>query len=72
MNENKKRMTDEEMYRFIDSICRAELEEEVKELKNTYQYPRYLKAVRVTLVSLGYDVMWVDGHFRTALEKKYL
>lgn len=36
------------------------------------KYPRYLKAVRVTLISLGFDTHWVEHEFRTALEKKYL
>jgi len=35
-------------------------------------YPRYLKAVRVTLVSLGFDEEWVDTDFRDALEAQYL
>lgn len=35
-------------------------------------YPRYLKAVRVTLVSLGFDKEWVNTDFRDALEAQYL
>ena len=35
-------------------------------------YPRYIKAVRVSLVEMGYDEQWVDTEFRDAIEKKYL
>ena len=35
-------------------------------------YPRYLKAVRVTLVSLGFDKEWVNTDFRDALVAQYL
>lgn len=35
-------------------------------------YPRYIKAVRVSLVAMGYDEQWVDTEFRDAIEKKYL
>lgn len=35
-------------------------------------YSRYLKAVRVTLISLGFDDEWVENDFRDALEKEYL
>lgn len=35
-------------------------------------YHRYLKAVRVTLVSLGFDKEWVNTDFRDTLEAQYL
>lgn len=49
--------------KLIAGVARAELDE----------CPRsYLKAVRVTLLGLGYDPQWVEGDFRDALEAEYL
>lgn len=64
-----KTMAKEEMNNFIKKVGRTELYDEMKERpgKNL----RYLKAVRVSLVSLGYDERWVDDEFRTALEAAY-
>lgn len=78
MNEGKK-MSHDEMMRFIESIGRMELFEELKGLQSRqhrrgateYKGSYYLKAVRVTLHSLGYDCQWVDGEFRDALEDYY-
>ena len=75
----KKQMTTEEMNEFIEKINRAELTEELKVLNKcgkcpviSFNYPKYLKAIRVSLVALGYDERWVDSVFRSALEKRYL
>ena len=62
-------MRQEEMMHFIKGIGRAELYDEIE---NSTKYPNYLKAVRVTLVFLGFDEKWVDTEFRDALEKFYL
>lgn len=59
----------------VENIGRSELFEEINSMDNAMpriKYPRYLKAVRVTLISLGFDVDWVEQDFRAALEKKYL
>lgn len=46
----------------ISAIGRAEM----------YEHPRaYLKAVRATLISLGYHAAWVNGRFRKDLERAY-
>lgn len=74
-----KRMSHNEMMRFIEDIGRRELFKELKGLRSKqhrrrateYKGSYYLKAVRVTLHSLGYDCQWVDGEFRDALENYY-
>lgn len=75
-------MTEDEMYDYIDRIGRTELFDEIKDVNSDeyvlvrpnqpHPYPRYLKAVRVSLVSQGYDEYWVETEFRDALEKRYL
>lgn len=55
---------------YINAIGRSELWSELEERPN--KYPRYLKAIRVSLVELGYDEQWVDTTFRDALEKAYM
>lgn len=75
-------MTEEEMDVFIDKVARHELHQELEQMYIAQRactdspvkwgYPRYLKAVRASLVALGYDEDWVNGPFRTALERKYL
>lgn len=48
------------MQAFIQQIDRAELDED----------PRvYQKAVCVTLLSLGYDLEWINGTLRPAMER---
>lgn len=71
--ENKKIMEENEMIEFINSIDRVELQMEMKELEksNIGRFPRYLKAVKVSLISLGYDEEWVESVFASALLKKY-
>lgn len=32
----------------------------------------YCKAIRATLIALGFDYQWVDGEFREQLEGAYL
>jgi hypothetical protein len=59
----------------VNNIGRTELFDEIRSMKGAVPripYPRYLKAVRVTLVSLGFDEKWVDTDFRDALEVQYL
>lgn len=75
-------MTEEEMDAFIDKVARHELHQELEQmyiaqractdLPVKWGYPRYLKAVRASLVALGYDEDWVNGPFRMVLERKYL
>lgn len=67
---------------FIDKVARHELHQELEQmyiaqractdLPVKWGYPRYLKAVRASLVALGYDEDWVNGPFRMVLERKYL
>lgn len=52
--------------------------EQIKSLLNTLgRYEStvnpivYFKAVRVTLIALGYDTQWVDDDFRSMLEESY-
>lgn len=73
------KMTNEEMVQFIKDIGRCELfheMEDAKKLAHVYTtwsgYPRYLKAIRVSLVALGYDEEWVDTEFKEALDEYYL
>lgn len=70
----KKKMSKKKMYEFIKSISRFELYEELERLcpGKPSGKSAYLKAVRVTLISLGYDTHWVEGDFRHALETYYL
>jgi len=71
--ENKNiRMSAEEMTSFIDRISRTELLTEISELSDRPITPRYLKAIRVSLIELGYDQSWVETEFRHALEEKYI
>lgn len=71
----KKIMTEEEMNTYIDNIEKSELFGEVRGIISNpphHPYPRYLKAICVSLVALGYDEEWVDTTFRDALKKRYL
>lgn len=63
-------MTEQKMMDYIKRIGRCELWDELKERPK--KYPRYLKAIRVSLVELGFDEQWVDTTFRAALEKEYM
>ena len=63
-------MSNEMMNEFIERIGRVELYDEMKQ--HPTRYPKYLKAVRVTLVELGFAEIWVGTTFRNALEKRYL
>lgn len=72
-------MDEDEMRAYIDSIGRRELYTEKEDAKKFHHngttwngYPRYLKAIRVSLITLGYDQDWVETDFRDALEAKYL
>lgn len=74
-----KTMTDDEAIRFAFDIGRSEIFDELKEIKERkklfrygHTYPFYLKAVRVSLVEMGYDEQWVDEKFRDVLEAVYL
>lgn len=79
-SDGNKRMTPEEVVSFVRDIGRKELFDEIREnrdpaLRFEYhgnRYPRYLKAVRVVMVELGYNEEWVDTVFRDALEDYYL
>lgn len=55
-----KTMSDYEVFRFLNNVARSEWEEGRR---------AYNKAIRVTLISLGYDRFWVEGRFREMLDK---
>lgn len=58
-----KRLDDDEARRLIAGVRRAEL----------YECPRsYMKAVRATLIALGYDEYWVNGRFREIMSEVYV
>lgn len=72
-------MDKDEMRSYIEAVGRTELYVEKEDAKKfahngtTWNgYPRYLKAIRVSLVAMGYDEHWVDTTFRDALEKEYM
>lgn len=75
-------MDENEMIDYINNIGRTELFDEIEDVYSDkymlvrhncpHPYPRYLKAIRVSLVEQGYDEKWVEGKFKTALENKYL
>lgn len=59
----------------VEKVGRMELFDEISSMEKAMPripYPRYLKAVRATLVSLGFDEQWVENDFRDALEARYL
>ena len=58
----KKKMNKDEMKTFVNKLSRAELHSDAV---------IYTKAVRVTLINLGYDEAWVNGEFREYLENEY-
>lgn len=71
----QKRMTEDQMYSFIEAIDRNELHEELRKIyieKSQVGYPKYLKAVLVSLTALGYDSTWVNTTFRYLLEETYV
>ena len=79
LENHKAVMSENEMLAFIDCIGRQELYDEIADSKSIARtsmkwdgYPRYIKAIRVSLVAMGYDEYWVDTEFRDAIEKKYL
>ena len=55
-----KTMTKEEMRRFINGVCRAEMD---------WNFTVYSKAIRATLLELGYDENFVEDTLREELEK---
>lgn len=76
-------MTPAESERFINAVGRSELFDELRQIEEDTAWSehaqtwgarksRYLKAVRASLVALGYDEQWVNGEFRTLLEARYL
>ena len=72
---NKKKMTEDQMYSFIDAIDRNELHEELRKIyieKSQVGYPKYLKAILVSLTALNYDSTWVNTTFRYLLEETYV
>lgn len=59
----------------VNKVGRSELFDEISFMKGSISkipYPRYLKAVKVTLVSLGFDEEWVNTDFKNVLDAKYL
>lgn len=78
---NRMVMSHQEMMQYIKDVGRTELFQELEDLRNknysmirrnTVPSSRYLKAICVSLVALGYDEQWVDTTFRDALETEYL
>lgn len=55
-------MTSTELENFLGKLSRAEFED------NPIIFS---KAIRVSLIALGYDEEWVNDDFRTRLEKEY-
>ena len=69
------KLNEQAIKELVNSIARVELFDEIYSMKSAVTripYPRYLKAVMVTLVSLGFDEEWVNTDFRDALEAQYL
>ena len=73
-------MTNGELNRFVNEIGRCELYDELREFqkpeyrlvaRHSIPESRYLKAVKVTLVALGYDVTWVGTVVDEKLRQKY-
>lgn len=74
-------MRDDELTRFINDIGRCELYDELREFqkpeyrlvaRHSIPESRYLKAVKVTLVALGYDATWVATVVDKKLRQKYI
>ena len=58
-----KKLNDDEARRLIAGVRRVEL----------YECPRsYMKAVRATLIALGYDEYWVNSKFREMMGDMYV
>lgn len=55
-------MKGEELQLFVNQLSRVEFESDPIV---------YSKAIRVTLIALGYDETWVNTDFREFLEKNY-
>lgn len=75
---NGKMMTNECMMKFIESLGRSELYDEMALMRSQKRPPAitkesfYLKGVCTTLVALGYDENWVGGTFRSAFKDYYM
>lgn len=68
-------MTEEKMNQYIDNIEQTGLFTEIRHIISNpphHPYPRYLKAICVSLIALGYDEVWVNTTFAEALENRYL
>lgn len=68
-------MTEEELLAFVEAIGRCEVYDEIRSMPKSHPripYPRYFKAIMVTLEVLGYDRTWIEDFVRPALEKRYL
>lgn len=71
----KHKMTESQMYAFVDSINRNELHEELRDIyitKTQKGNSKYLKAIQASLIALGYDERWVNEEFRDLLEETYI
>ena len=71
----QKKMTEDQMYSFIETINKNELHEELRKIyieKSQIGYPKYLKAILVSLTALDYDSTWVNTTFRCLLEETYV
>lgn len=63
-------MDEDEMTDFVQHVGSGELYDEMKDRPN--RTPGYFKAVKATLLALGYDEQWVNTDLIEALERKYL
>ncbi len=59
-DQNQKTMTKEEMTQFIGNVCRDEMNR---------NFSIYSKAIRATLLALGYNEDFVEDTFREEFEK---
>ena len=63
-------MDQENLKRFVNSIGRCELFDEISERPG--KIPRYFKAIQASLLAIGFDQNWVYGALIEALEERYL
>lgn len=78
--ETERKMSEKEVEYFLSHIVREEMLEDIYDAVNKrgfygegigHKYPRYLKAVKVSVVTFGFDCQWVYGEFDERLSEKY-
>lgn len=71
-------MSQEQMYQYIEDIGRCELYDELEQNRSPHaifqkdRSLKYLKAIRASLIALGFSQEWVETEFKQALEERYL